>query len=210
MSGSERYWGRYAGLYDRFTDYVVGSGLRQAVFTRLTDERNLGEVVEFGCGTGFFTRAVAGNAASVLATDISEAMLAKARANLGAFGNIVFRKTDCESFSNRGDCFDTVLMANIIHVLASPTEALAEARRVLRKNGRLLVVTYTDHGLDFLQVADVALRFLTSFGMPPPYGLKNYAPSELEAVVAGSGFRTEALEVIGGNVRALFLQARKI
>ncbi|HEY5742774.1 MAG TPA: class I SAM-dependent methyltransferase [Terrimicrobiaceae bacterium] len=45
---------------------------------RIGREAALGKVAEFGCGTGFYTLALAARADCVVATDISPSMLALA------------------------------------------------------------------------------------------------------------------------------------
>jgi 2-polyprenyl-3-methyl-5-hydroxy-6-metoxy-1,4-benzoquinol methylase len=108
----ERYWSRYARTYDESAEYVVGKTLRQAIIKKLLEERDLGEVIEFGCGTGYFTKAVAKNAKRVVATDLSEEMLEMAKQQLKEFLNVTIEKADCEERSFPLESFDTVFMAN--------------------------------------------------------------------------------------------------
>ncbi len=209
MSGKEKYWGLHADRYDEFAEYVVGRQLRQAIFDRLIDEKDLGETLECGCGTGFYTRAIAKNALSVTATDISEEMLNRAKNNLRSFININFQKADCEDLSFPAESFDTVVLANVIHILARPEKAIAESFKTLRQSGRLLIIIYTDFGLGFLESMSVAMKFWASFGMPPPHGLKNYSPLELRNLAKNAGLQVETLEVIGDTVKGLFFKGKK-
>jgi len=78
----ERYWSRFARSYDRDGEYVVGKPILEAILETLSEEQDLGDCLEFGCGTGYFTRAIAGQARHVIATDLSEAMLEVARTQL--------------------------------------------------------------------------------------------------------------------------------
>ena len=84
----EAYWSRFAYTYDRDGEYVVGRPVIEAIVERLQRERRLGEVLELGCGTGFFTKAIAGNSDLVIATDLSEEMLEMAKRQLGELGNV--------------------------------------------------------------------------------------------------------------------------
>ena len=56
---SERYWSRFSDTYDKNQEYVVGKGLLDEITEKLNELRDLGEVVEFGCGTGYFTETIA-------------------------------------------------------------------------------------------------------------------------------------------------------
>ena len=49
---------------------------------KLSDESDLGELIEFGCGAGFYTKVLAANASHITATDLSDEMLAMARTQL--------------------------------------------------------------------------------------------------------------------------------
>lgn len=68
----ETYWSRFAWRYDRAQAYVVGDDILKAITDRLGREHNLGEAIELGCGTGYFTRVIAQRADHVMATDLSE------------------------------------------------------------------------------------------------------------------------------------------
>jgi ubiquinone/menaquinone biosynthesis C-methylase UbiE len=83
----EGYWSRFAHTYDRDGEYVVGRPVIEAIVERLRRERRLGEVLELGCGTGFFTKVIAENSELVIATDLSEEMLEVARRQLSGLGN---------------------------------------------------------------------------------------------------------------------------
>lgn len=123
----ERYWGKYARSYDEYAEHVVGKALRQELFKRLSEEHDLGEVVEFGCGTGYFTRAIAENSTHVFATDLSDEILEVARLQLETFPNVTIQKADCEGTSFPSARFDTVIMANVLHVVEAPHKALRES-----------------------------------------------------------------------------------
>ena len=71
--------------YDQNQEFVVGKAILQAIASRLSEEDNLGEVLELGCGTGYFTKEIAKKAKSVIATDLSDTMLKIARTEVNNF-----------------------------------------------------------------------------------------------------------------------------
>jgi len=75
----ETYWSRFSEDFSARETLVVGEELINAVKKKIEMSHELGNVIEFGCGTGLFTRVIAGNAASVLATDYSAEMAGQAR-----------------------------------------------------------------------------------------------------------------------------------
>jgi ABC-2 type transport system ATP-binding protein len=206
----ERYWSRYAQMYDEYAEYVVGKTLRRAIVKRLSEERDLGEVMECGCGTGYFTKAIAENAGHVIAIDLSDEMLEASKKQLGGFKNITLQKADCENMPFPSERFDTLLMANILHIIKSPVKALREGYRILKNGGLLLVVSYTDYGMGWLEKVELGIRYFKTFGFPPSRGLRNYSPYELSDLVEGSGFKVEEVRLIGNKANALFLKGLRL
>src|SRR5262245_43293779 len=86
-SEQAEFWSKVAREYDRVVDLQIGPRARGLIIERVEKEGRLGKAAEFGCGTGLYTRALAGKADSVVATDISRSMLALARDRLQA-GNV--------------------------------------------------------------------------------------------------------------------------
>ena len=205
----DTYWGRFARTYDHDTDYVVGRALRRALFRMVAAEREPGHVLECGCGTGFFTRALAGRAPSILATDLSGEMLAAARERLKGLSGISFLQMDCEGRTFPPTTFDTVLMANLLNTVSRPLQALREAYRVLKYGGVLIAVAYTDYGVDILEKIEISKRYLEKFGPPPPGGLNNYSPPQLESLVRKAGFDIDRLAVLADKAKAIYVRAIK-
>jgi ubiquinone/menaquinone biosynthesis C-methylase UbiE len=72
-------------------------------------------------------------------------MLAKARKNCAAFGNIAFEQADITALDYPDDSFDAVLIANALHVMPEPEKALREIDRVLRPGGILIAPNFVEH-----------------------------------------------------------------
>jgi SAM-dependent methyltransferase len=49
------------------------------------------------------------------------------------------------------DSFDVVIIHQVLHFLDDGGRAIREAKRVLRPNGRLLVIDFAPHALEFLR-----------------------------------------------------------
>jgi len=205
----EEYWSKFAHGYDEGVDYIVGKAIQQEIVKRLSEEYNLGDVVEFGCGTGYFTKVIAQNAECVIATDLSDEMLEVARTQLKAFQNITIQKADCENVSFPSGKFDTVFMANVIHFIENPFEALQESYRILKDGGLLLLVDYTGYSMKWFEKMKLGIRFVKKCGMPPRYAQTNLSPDEFSFLVEGAGFTLEKIQLIGEKTKALYLKGRK-
>lgn len=135
----EEYWSKFARTFEADQEYVAGKANIQVLVTKLHEERDLKEVIEFGCGTGRFTKEIARNAEHILATDLSDEMLEVARIQLKRFPNVTVQKADCYHTSFRSARFDTIVMVNLIHVIENPSQALRESYRILRNGGNCLL-----------------------------------------------------------------------
>ena len=205
----EHYWSRFAASYDRDGEYVVGTGILQAIEKRLRKERSLGRTIELGCGTGYFTKAIAGNATQLVATDLSDAMLEVARIELGRFGNVAIQKADCRDIRFPAESFDTAILVNLVHVIENPAQCLQEANRIVRRGGALILVDLTAYGMSFPQKMNLVFRYLKKWGRPPRHGQSALSPEELVRLVEDSGFEVKAVELLEAGANALYLRGRK-
>jgi ABC-2 type transport system ATP-binding protein len=205
----EGYWSRCARSYDRDGEYVVGRPVLQAIEKTLLQERNLGRTVEFGCWTGYWTGAIAGNAQQVIATDLSGEMLEVAQERLAGFNNVWIQKADCARAPFPRGGFACVLMANLLHVLDHPSRCLKEAYRILRDGGILLAVDLTSFSMKTFQRAWLGWRYLRTWGLPPRRGRDSMSPAELAALVEGAGFVTVEVWLIEAGSNAVYLRGHK-
>jgi ubiquinone/menaquinone biosynthesis C-methylase UbiE len=133
----------HAEAFDRFERRCSASlAARMVALARLEGDHR---VLDVGTGTGLVALESAtrlGENGSVLGVDLSEGMLAVARARAvrAASGpRIEFRSMDAEALELDGDSFDAVLSLFALFHFPNPLAALGEMRRVLRPGGRLVV-----------------------------------------------------------------------
>src|SRR5215468_2620005 len=104
-----KFWSTVAEKYDRVVDLQIGGETRSMIRERVAREGRLGRVVELGCGTGFFTDALATRADRVLATDISPGMLELAKRRVKA-AHVKFQAEDCQATTLPDDAYDTAFL----------------------------------------------------------------------------------------------------
>ena len=92
--------------------------------------------------------------------DSSHSMLAVARANLerAEIRGIDLRQGDIYSPPFANDSFDLIVIHQVLHFLDDPARAIREATRLLTPGGRLLIVDFAPHALEFLRVDHAHLR----------------------------------------------------
>ncbi len=205
----ELYWGKFAQTFNEDQTYIVGMGTQQEIIKKLSKEDDLGELIEFGCGAGYFTKAIVKNVKHVIATDFSDEMLAMSKTQLKKFQKITVEKADCEKTTFPSDTFDTVFMANLIHVLENPLKTLKEAHRILKYDGLLLIVDYTMYGMSGLEKMKAGMRVLRKWGKPPRYFRGNLSPDEFISIVESAGFKLDIVQVIGDKIKAIYLKGKK-
>ncbi|WP_230739730.1 class I SAM-dependent methyltransferase [Methanooceanicella nereidis] len=202
------FWSRIADDYESGIDDIIGQRSRMYMFNKMLELEEPGNVIELGCGTGFFTRAIAKNAGHVVATDISDDMLERAKENLWDLKNVEFRKMDCENIPFPDNTFDTVLMANILQIVHDPKKALHESYRILRPGGALIILFYTHYGLSVFEKFQFWTKMIKKFKGKPPYQ-RMLDPEEVLKMAEEAGFRVEVLELVGEKFKAVYLKGKK-
>lgn len=148
-------------------------------------------VLDLGTGTGHLALALAPRVARVVGLDPTRAMLREAQAEALRRGveNADFLLGDAEDLPFRDGAFDLVTCRRAAHHFVDLPRALAEARRVLRPNGRLLVDDRSvpeDAEADRLQNALDVLH--------DPSHVRERPPSEWRALLAAAGMHVLRLE----------------
>lgn len=104
-----------------------------------------GRLIDIACGPGVVTAALAPNAASVVAFDATDEMLAKAKARCAKAGlsNVEFKSGDAEHLPFADAQFDGAVTRAALHHFAEPQNALNEMFRVLRPGGVAVIADVT-------------------------------------------------------------------
>jgi ArsR family transcriptional regulator len=102
-------------------------------------------VADLGAGTGALAERLAPFVARVIAVDGSPEMLDALRERVGGAPAVDARPGELEALPIEDGSVDVAFMLLVLHFVVEPRAALAEARRVLRPGGRLVVVDMREH-----------------------------------------------------------------
>jgi ArsR family transcriptional regulator len=104
-------------------------------------------VADLGCGEGYLAIEAARWAKRVVAVDRSEAVLrhARALARRRRVRNVVWRRGEIERVPLGDASVDAALLSQALHHAADPGRALAEATRIVRPGGRVVVLDLRAH-----------------------------------------------------------------
>ena len=139
-------WHRIRSLY--VDEREVEAALIEIIAA--TDPRDL---LDIGTGTGRMLEVLAPRVERALGIDQSREMLSIARVNLERAGleNGSVRLGDMYQLAVPDASFDAVVIHQVLHYADRPDAAIAEAARVLRPTGVLVIVDFAPHTLEFLR-----------------------------------------------------------
>lgn len=144
QSRSRAFFSTAAGEWDRLRGELFGSRADLlALLALLPPGWTVGDL---GCGTGQVSACLAPFVRQVLAVDDSPEMLAAARQRLVGAGNVEVCEGQLEALPLGDAALDAAVLLLVLPYLADPGAALAEAARVVRPGGRVLVVDMMPHG----------------------------------------------------------------
>jgi ArsR family transcriptional regulator len=105
------------------------------------------DVADLGCGEGYLTLEAARWARHVTAVDRAKDVLDRGRelARRRKLHNITWKRGDLERVPITDASMDIVLLSQALHHAEHPDRALAEAHRILRPGGRLILLDLREH-----------------------------------------------------------------
>jgi ubiquinone/menaquinone biosynthesis C-methylase UbiE len=116
-------------------------------------------VLDVGCGTGEFERLLLAEYSSlkIVGVDISEKMLAIAKQKCSIYPQVSFELASASALPFNSDSFDVIVSASSFHYFDDPLAALTEIKRVLKPDGKVVILDWCK---DYLgcKIYDVILR----------------------------------------------------
>jgi ubiquinone/menaquinone biosynthesis C-methylase UbiE/DNA-binding transcriptional ArsR family regulator len=152
-AAAQAYFAKHAVEWDRIRRlHVTDAAVEQAVAAALADVP-FRSLLDLGTGTGRMLEMLGPSLERGLGIDLSHEMLALARARLDRAGlkHCSVRQGDIYDLNLPRDSFDVVIVHQVLHFLDDGARAVREAARVLRPQGRLLVIDFAPHEFEFLR-----------------------------------------------------------
>jgi ubiquinone/menaquinone biosynthesis C-methylase UbiE len=153
VKAAQDYFRRHAAEWDRIRQLHAADDAVEAEIRTLLRDRPFRSLLDLGTGTGRILELFSSEIERGLGVDLSREMLAVARSRLDHAGirNCSVRQGDIFDLSVPRDSFDVVIIHQVLHFLDDGGRAIREAARVLRPEGRILVVDFALHELEFLR-----------------------------------------------------------
>ena len=152
-AAAQAYFRRHAVEWDRIRKLHVADEAVEAAICGALADTPMRSLLDLGTGTGRMLELFGPTIERGLGLDLSLDMLAIARAHLDRAGlkHCSVRQGDIYDLALPKDSFDVVIIHQVLHFLDDGARAINEAARVLRPAGRLLVVDFAPHDLEFLR-----------------------------------------------------------
>jgi ArsR family transcriptional regulator len=147
------YFAQNAERWDEIRSLYTSESAVEEAILRAAGDGPFERLVDLGAGTGRMLTLLGSRARRSAGLDLSRQMLNIARGNVAAAG-----LAGCEL--RHGDIFDTrladgaadlVVVHQVLHYLGEPAAAVAEAARLVDAGGRLIIVDFAPHSLEFLR-----------------------------------------------------------
>lgn len=147
------YFSRNAASWDEIRNLHASDKSVEQALLKLVGKQPFQSMLDLGTGTGRLLEILSPLYRRGTGIDMSREMLAVARANLDRAGvsHAQVRQGDIYAPPVGRDSFDLITIHQVLHYLDDPGRALKEAARLLRPSGRLVVVDFAPHDLEFLR-----------------------------------------------------------
>lgn len=147
------YFARNAARWDEIRSLYVSEAEVEAAIEAAAGAGPVGRLVDLGAGTGRMLTLLGRRAERALGLDLSQQMLNIARLNVCEAGlaGCELRHGDIFATGLADGCADLVTVHQVLHYLGDPAAAVGEAARLVAPGGRLLIVDFAPHKLEFLR-----------------------------------------------------------
>ena len=148
-----RYFRENAEKWDAVRSLYVDEAEVERALLGLVKAPEGAELIDVGTGTGRMLNVLAPKVGHAVGVDLSREMLAVARANLerANLGNCVVRQGDMYNLPFAPASFDIATIHQVLHFADRPADVVAEAARVLKPGGQMLIVDFAPHDLEYLR-----------------------------------------------------------
>lgn len=185
---ADEYFAQHADEWDAIRSLHIAEDEVEAAMQALLQDRTIGHLVDIGTGTGRMIQLFGPDAAQVTAIDRSPDMLRLARAKLPDDAADKYRLLmgDFTALPLENDAADTVIFHQVLHYAQAPETVIAEAARVLGRDGRLLIADFAPHQREELRLRDQHARL-------------GFSDAQMQGWFAAAGIEMESERTLPGG-----------
>ncbi len=183
QEAAQRYFAANAESWDSIRALHAADERVEKAMRAALGETPFRTLVDLGTGTGRILELFADLYQRGVGIDASAPMLSVARTNLARAGlaHAQVRQGDIYALGMPSGAADVVVLHQVLHFLDDPGRAVAEAARLLSPGGRLMIVDFAPHDLEFLRDAHQHRRL-------------GFSRSQIAGWTAAAGLALERIE----------------
>jgi len=150
---AQSYFAANAAEWDQIRALHVEEEKVERVVLDFVGPEAIVSYLDLGTGTGRILELVAPQAARAVGVDVNNEMLGIARARIEQAGlmHAQVRRADLFQLPFADKSFSLITLHQVLHYLEDPLAAVAEAARVLQPGGKVVIVDFAPHQLEFLR-----------------------------------------------------------
>jgi ArsR family transcriptional regulator len=153
QENAQAYFAQNAAEWDRLRALHIPEEQVEGAVLDLVGSSQVPAYLDLGTGTGRILELVSPRATRAVGIDMNGEMLSLARARIERSGlnHVQVRRGDLFQLPYGDRSFDLITLHQVLHYLEDPSAAVSEAARVLKPSGKLVIVDFAPHSLEFLR-----------------------------------------------------------
>lgn len=154
-SDAQSYFERNAARWDQIRSLYVSEANVEAAILAAAGAGPFERMIDLGTGAGRMLALLGPKARDAIGLDLSQQMLNVARLHVTEAGlqRVELRHGDIFATRLPDRSADLVVVHQVLHYLSDPASAVIEAGRLVAPGGRLLIIDFAPHALEFLREA---------------------------------------------------------
>jgi len=150
---AQQYFAKVAGSWDLLKTLHVPEEAVEAAVVGALNGRKVETLIDLGTGTGRMLEVLTESYTHGIGIDSSREMLAVARSRLASAGinHAQVRLGDIGDVDLNAGPADVIVIHQVLHYFDDPGRMLAQARRLLKPGGEMVIVDFAPHDHEFLR-----------------------------------------------------------
>ena len=198
------YWDKKAITYDNHLKKSEKAYLQ--IVELIRSEINKTQLIlDIGTGTGEIPIAIADKSGKIIATDYSREMILVCEEKIQRSGinNVSFQVQDCYDLEYGDRTIDVIVVSNLLHLVDKPEQFLISLKRLLKKDGKLIIATYLHNEC---MKSKILSRILKLTGHPVK---SRFDSNSLGELITDCGYKIDKRVFISNIMPMLFAVATK-
>ena len=208
MNKSEKFWDKQAEKYaEQQQDIKLNDNMDYVSTLKYLNTDDI--VLDYGCGAGIVSNAIADKVKEVHAIDISPKMIevAQRKADELSIKNINYAPGTIFDERYQNESFDVILAFRVLHMLEDMPVVMSRINELLKPGG-VFISTTTCMGEKKWAFLSIVVFLASKMGIVPQH-INMFKLSDLEGLLTGENFQIVECEIMEDSIPNYYIVARK-